>query len=123
MRQMDKQLKEWTVATKNKKLPPALAAARLELDGHVLAALHRGPEALAVYERASTEERALRYTEPPAYPRPIAEVAGQLALALGDRARAAKFFETALEQYPESRKAQQGLRAAAGKETKQTATR
>ena len=123
MRQMDKQLKEWTVATKNKKLPPALSAARLELDGHVLAALHRGPEALAVYERASTEERALRYTEPPAYPRPIAEVAGQLALALGDRARAAKFFETALEQYPESRKAQQGLRAAAGKETKQTATR
>jgi len=88
-----------------------------------LAALHRGPEALQTYERASGDERALRYTEPPAYPRPIAEVAGQLALALGDRARAAKFFQTALEQYPESKKAQQGLRAATGKPTAQTAKR
>ena len=123
LRQMDRELKQWTVATRTKKLPPALSVARLELDGHMLAALHRGPEALQTYERASGDERALRYTEPPAYPRPIAEVAGQLALALGDRARAAKFFQTALEQYPESKKAQQGLRAATGKPTAQTAKR
>jgi tetratricopeptide (TPR) repeat protein len=123
IRQMDRRLKEWTVATKTKQLPPVLALARLELDGHVFAALHRGPEALKVYERASADERALRYTEPPAYPRPIAEVAGQLALALGDRARAAKFFQTALEQYPQSQKAQQGLRAAGGQAAAQTAQR
>lgn len=121
--QMDLSLRQWSVATKTKEVPPTLSVARLELEGHLLVAAKRASEALKVYERASDAERALRYNEPPAYPRPIAEVAGQLALSLGDRTRAAKFFRTALEQYPASPTAQQGLRAAAEAQVGQTARR
>lgn len=121
--QMDQALKDWSAATKTKEPPAALSVARLELEGHILVAERRTTEALRVYERASDAERSLRYTEPPAYPRPVAEVAGQLALSLGDREKAAKFFRTALEQYPESPRAQEGLRAAANKQMGQTASR
>jgi tetratricopeptide (TPR) repeat protein len=114
-KQMDAAIKQWLVATKNKEPFPAIKVAKSELEGHLAAAQKKDKQALTLYEHASELERALRYTEPPAYPRPVAEVAGKLALATGDRERAVKYFKTALEQYPNSPRAQQGLQAATGK--------
>jgi tetratricopeptide (TPR) repeat protein len=114
-KQMDAAIKQWTVATKNKEPFPAIKVAKTELEAHLAAVQKKDNQALTLYERASDLERALRYTEPPAYPRPVSEVAGKLALSIGDRDRAAKFFKIALEQYPKSPRAEQGLRAATAK--------
>jgi tetratricopeptide (TPR) repeat protein len=114
-KQMDAAIKQWTVATKNKEPFPAIKVAKLELEGHLAAAQKKEHQAFTLYDHASELERELRYTEPPAYPRPVSEVAGKLALSIGERDRAAKYFQTALEQYPNSPRAQQGLRAATGK--------
>jgi len=114
-KQMEAAVKQWTVATKNKEPFPAIKVAKTELEGHLAAAQKKDNQALSLYDRASELERALRYTEPPAYPRPVAEVAGKLALSMGDRDRATKYFKTALEQYPKSPRALEGLQAATGK--------
>ncbi|MBM3784367.1 MAG: hypothetical protein FJW30_08390 [Acidobacteria bacterium] len=63
-------------------------------------------------EMASKAERALRYNEPPIYPRPIAEAWGQAAQRAGQRKKAEKAFRIALEQMPESRIAVDGLHEA-----------
>jgi len=114
-KQMDAAIKQWTVASKSKEPFPAIRVAKTELEGHLAAAQKKDNQALGLYDHASELERALRYTEPPAYPRPVSEVAGKLALAMGDRDRAVKYFKTALEQYPKSPRAQEGLRVASGK--------
>jgi hypothetical protein len=112
---MDAAIKQWMAATGKKEPFPAIKVAKAELDGHLAAVQKKDSQALSLYERASELERALRYQEPPAYPRPVAEVAGRLALSIGDRDRAAAYFKIALAQYPNSPRAQEGLRAAAGK--------
>jgi tetratricopeptide (TPR) repeat protein len=114
-KQMDASIKQWMVATKSKEPFPAIKVAKGELEGHMAFVQKKTKQALALYERASESERALRYTEPPAYPRPISVVAGNLALAMGDRDTAAKYFKIALEQYPKNPRAEEGLRAATGK--------
>ena len=114
-KQMDAAIKQWMVATKSKEPFPAFKVAKGELEGHLAVAQKKDKQALALYDRASEWERALRYTEPPAYPRPVSEVAGKLALSMGDRDNAAKYFKIALEQYPKSPRAIEGLRAATGK--------
>ncbi len=114
-KQMDAAIKQWMVATKTKEPFPAIRVANAELEGHLAVAQKKDKQALALYDRASEWERALRYTEPPAYPRPVSEVAGKLALSMGDRDSAAKYFRIALEQYPKSPRAVEGLQAATGK--------
>jgi tetratricopeptide (TPR) repeat protein len=114
-KQMDAAIKQWMVATKTKEPFPAIKVAKAELEGHLAVAQKKDKQALALYDRASEWERALRYTEPPAYPRPVSEVAGKLALSMGDRDSAAKYFKIALEQYPKSPRAVEGLQAATGK--------
>ena len=114
-KQMEASIKQWMAATKSKEPFPAIKVAKGELEGHMAFVQKKTKQALALYERASDAERALRYTEPPAYPRPVAEVAGNLALAMGDRDAAVKYFKIALEQYPKSPRAEEGLRAATGK--------
>jgi len=109
---MDDSLKQFTKATHDKKPAPPLLVAREELRAHLALSQKQDAEALALFEKASEQEQALHYQEPPAYPRPIAEVAGQLALQLGQRERAAKDFRIALRQYPKSPRAVEGLRAA-----------
>jgi tetratricopeptide (TPR) repeat protein len=111
---MDKELKEWRAAMKKKDAPPNLMVARKEAEAQIELAQGRERDAWKMFDQASADERALRYQEPPSYPRPVAQTAGALALARGENDRAARYFEIALEQYPRSRAAERGLRAAKG---------
>ena len=54
-------------------------------------------------------ERALRYTEPPSYPRPVSEALGRMALESGKLEIAEDAYKQALEQYPGSNRAMTGL--------------
>jgi tetratricopeptide (TPR) repeat protein len=80
--------------------PPELQVARQELAGHLQAAEGHIARALKTLETASKAERKLTYTEPPYYPRPVAEALGQLALRSNKAAIAERAFAAALEQYP-----------------------
>ena len=67
------------------------------------AAVFHAPEvdrALKTLDAASKAERKLTYTEPPYYPRPVAEALGHLALRNNKPAIAEKAYRAALEQYP-----------------------
>ena len=57
-------------------------------------------KALKEFESASKAERRLTYTEPPYYPRPVAEAWGHAAQKAGKTDEARKAFRIALEQYP-----------------------
>lgn len=111
-KQMDRAMKELAKKTKAKQAPAVLAVGREELNGHIALAEKRDIEALELFEKASVNERKIPYSEPPPYPRPIAEIAGKLALQLGQRDRAARNFQVALKQYPNSPRAELGLRRA-----------
>ena len=96
------------------KMPPAseLRVAAQELEGHIAVAagdLDRGAKLLRA---ASKGEREMTYTEPPLYPRPVAEALGGVLLTSGRMAEAEEAFRTALEQYPESARSKNGLREA-----------
>lgn len=92
--------------------PPELQVARQELAGHLEIARGRLDRGLRQLESASKAERRLTYTEPPYYPRPVAELMGQVALRHGRPAVAERAFRVALEQYPYDAHAESGLRAA-----------
>ena len=80
--------------------PPELQVARQELAGHLELAGGHTARALKLLETASKAERRLTYTEPPYYPRPVAEAIGHAAEKNNKPAVAARAFRTALEQYP-----------------------
>jgi tetratricopeptide (TPR) repeat protein len=104
--------------------PPELVVARLEMLGHVELADAQVDRALKQFEAASKAERRLTYTEPPYYPRPVAEAMGHAALKNHKPAVAERAFRTALEQYPSDAHAEQGLKAALnGSATKLAAAR
>ena len=84
----------------NRPTPPELEVARLELSAHIDAAEGHVDRALKGLEAASKAERKLTYTEPPYYPRPVAEALGHLATRNHKPAVAEKAFAAALEQYP-----------------------
>jgi tetratricopeptide (TPR) repeat protein len=65
-----------------------------------------------LYRKAADREAALMYTEPPAYPRPVVEGWGNVALMLGDYATADKAYREALAREPGSGRAYFGLAAA-----------
>ena len=99
--------------TKTKRPEPAeLQVARQELAGHLEAAQGHVDKALKALQNASTAERHLTYTEPPYYPRPVAEALGHLALKHNKASLAEKAYRVALEQYPSDAHAESGLRAA-----------
>jgi len=93
--------------------PPELQVARQELAGHLEVASGRIDHGLKQLETASKAERKLTYTEPPYYPRPVAEALGNAALKNKKPAIAERGFRIALEQYPSDAHAESGLRAAA----------
>jgi tetratricopeptide (TPR) repeat protein len=105
---MDKALKDFEEKTGEDVAPP-LAVAREELSGQVAAAKRNVNKAIEILLSAAKKERALRYTEPPSYPRPVLEVLGKLALAHGRTQVAEAAFREALDQYPESPRALRGL--------------
>jgi predicted negative regulator of RcsB-dependent stress response len=92
--------------------PAELQVARQELAGHIELASGRVGQALKQLAAASKAERRLTYTEPPYYPRPVAEAMGHLALRNHQPAAAQKAFRTALEQYPADAHAAEGLKLA-----------
>ena len=92
--------------------PAELQVARLEIAGHLEAAQGRTDKALKALELASKAERKLVYTEPPFYPRPVAEALGHLASRNGKPEIARKAYAAALEQYPEDAHAKRTIVAA-----------
>jgi tetratricopeptide (TPR) repeat protein len=103
-------MKDWRKEV-NKEGNPQLAVAFDELRAQMILAEGKSDKGLKLLEKAAVRERALRYNEPPQYPRPVLEVLGREALRLGKRDLAAKAFREALQQYPESHGAREGLRA------------
>jgi tetratricopeptide (TPR) repeat protein len=94
--------------------PPELQVARQELAGHLDAAAGRVDKALKTLANASKAERQLTYTEPPYYPRPVAEALGRLAARHNKPSVAEKAFRVALIQYPGDAHAKAPVLAAAG---------
>jgi len=105
---MDEALKDFKEKVKQDP-PEPLLVARTELDAHLALVGGNLNKALEKFEQASAKERALRYNEPPLYPRPAAEALGKLALLNGRAALAEKAFRLALEQYPNSSVSEAGL--------------
>jgi tetratricopeptide (TPR) repeat protein len=105
---MDEALKDFTAKTKDP-VPPPLAAARKELDGHIAAVEGNNGKAIEILQAAAKMERSMRYNEPPSYPRPVLQALGEKALAEGKLQVAEAAFREALDQYPESSRALAGL--------------
>jgi len=106
---------------KTKETPKPLIIARQELDAQIDYAKGKVDKSLQALRAAMKAERALRYTEPPSYPRPVAEVLGRKALDRGKLRIAEEAFRQALDQYPESRRAMTGLDETLHKEGKTVA--
>lgn len=105
----DQALSEYRTAMK--KLHPTLEVARTELDAQLALVSGDWPKARKLFGKAIAAERALRYNEPPNYPRPAAEALGQAAMRKGDAKTAERAFRLALEQFPSDWHAESGLRA------------
>jgi tetratricopeptide (TPR) repeat protein len=89
-----------------------LNIAALELEGTIAARSGNTRKGFDLFKRAATREAQMIYTEPPAYPRPVVEGLGNVALAAGDHRAAAAAFREALEREPGSGRAYFGLSAA-----------
>jgi tetratricopeptide (TPR) repeat protein len=76
-----------------------------------------------LFRKAADREAAMLYTEPPSYPRPVAESFAHVALALGDYATAEKEFRETLGREPGSGRAYFGLAAALDGEGKSAEAR
>jgi tetratricopeptide (TPR) repeat protein len=83
-----------------------------ELEATIAARAGDRKKAYELYRKAADREAAMLYTEPPAYPRPVVEGLGNVALALGDHAAAEKAYRETLEREPGSGRAYFGLAAA-----------
>ena len=108
---MDAALVDYESAVK-RKAPAELTVAREELAGHILAAEGKVDKGLKALENASKLQRKLRYSEPAAYPRPVAEALGEVALRHGKKATAEAAFRNCLEDLPGSARSVNGLREA-----------
>jgi tetratricopeptide (TPR) repeat protein len=96
----DQSLAEYRTKTKRTVNPEEMDVARLEITAHLDLAEGHPAKALKEFETASKAERKLRYTEPPYYPRPVAESWGHAAQKAGKMDEARKAFRIAQEQYP-----------------------
>jgi len=109
--QFEKAMGDYRSGT-NRPEPGPLQVARQELAGQLEVAEGRLDRGLKQLAAASNAERRLKYSEPPAYPRPVAEGMGQIALKNNQPAAAERAFRIALEQYPADAHAAGGLKAA-----------
>lgn len=87
----------------------ALKVAPLDVRARLLALQGRADEAIATALEAIEAEIGLGYSEPPLYPVPMQEVAGNIALSLRRWEEALGFFTRALERDPGSGRAYLGL--------------
>ena len=90
--------------------PEELLVGVEELNGHIALAGGKTGKGLKTLAQAAKKERALRYTEPPWYPRPVAEAQGSAAMRKGKVKEAEQAFRAVLEQVPGSYRANEGLR-------------
>jgi hypothetical protein len=88
------------VAKTNRTEPAELRVARTELAGHLEIAQGQINQGLKLLQAASKQERRLTYTEPPYYPRPVAEALGHHAAKNGRQRLAEQAYQAANEQYP-----------------------
>ena len=88
-----------------------LGIAAQELEATIAARAGDKNKAYELYRKAATREANILYTEPPAYPRPVVEGWGNVALMLGDYATAEKAYREALGREPGSGRAFFGLAA------------
>ena len=95
----DQSLADYRARTKREN-PQEMEVARQELTAHLDLAEGRTAKALKEFEVASKAERRLTYTEPPYYPRPVAEPWGHAAQKAGKLDDARRAFRIAQEQYP-----------------------
>lgn len=102
-------LDRYAARTKNPK-PAELLVAGDELAAQILIAEGKTDQGLKALERAAKADRALRYTEPPYYARPVYEALGKLAMRAGDTKLAERAFKEALDQFPADAIALAGLR-------------
>lgn len=109
-RQFEQSLTEFRSKT-HRPDPAELQVARKELAGELEVARGHVGQGLKLLEAASKAERRLTYTEPPYYPRPVAEALGNLAAKNNKTALAQKAFRIALEQYPADTHAETALKA------------
>jgi tetratricopeptide (TPR) repeat protein len=100
-------------------VPVELRVAKRELEAQILASRRKTDRALAALQKLSKRQRALTYSEPPFYPRPVAEAIARIAMDAGKLDIAAKAWQESLEQFPESFMANKGLQEI---QKRQTAT-
>jgi len=108
-RLLEQFLDRYAARTKNPK-PAELLVAGDELAAQILIAEGKTDQGLKALERAAKADRALRYTEPPYYARPVYEALGKLAMKAGDTKLAERAFKEALDQFPADAIALAGLR-------------
>jgi len=89
-----------------------LAIAALELEATIAGLTGDAGKAQELFQQAAHREKAHLYTEPPAYPRPVVEGQGNLALDRKDFATAERAYREALEREPGGGRAYFGLAAA-----------
>jgi tetratricopeptide (TPR) repeat protein len=100
-------------------VPVELRVAKRELEAQILASRRKTDRAIAALQKLSKRQRALAYSEPPFYPRPVADVIARIAMESGKIDIAAKAWQESLEQFPDSFMANKGLQEV---QKRQTAT-
>jgi tetratricopeptide (TPR) repeat protein len=90
-------------------VPTELRVAKKELEAQILAARGKKERAIAALQKVSARQRTLIYSEPPFYPRPVAEVIARIAMEAGKLDVASKAWQEALDQFPDSFIATRGL--------------
>lgn len=105
---METAMKEFETKV-DKPVPPPLKVAMEELLGQIAMAEKHTEKGLKLLAEAGAHERALRYTEPPSYPRPVLDALGKRATLAGKPDVAIAAWHNALEQTPGDPRAQKGL--------------
>ncbi len=109
LRLMESAMKSLAQAT-GEPVPPALEVGRRELEGQIALAAHHAGRGLHQMQAAAVMERALRYTEPPSYPRPVYAALAVEARRAGKPDIAETALNQVLEQYPGYSEALRALR-------------
>lgn len=93
-------LEAMRVAANAIKTPPPLEAGLQELNGVIEARAGNRNKGWELLRKAADRESSMIYTEPPAYPRPVVEGWGHVAIELGDFATADRVYTEALQIEP-----------------------
>lgn len=89
--------------------PRELGLAEQELHGQITIASGKTGRGVKILAEVSAAERALRYNEPPYYPRPVAVAWGAAAAKAGKSKQAEQAYRIALEEFPAMDRAVRGL--------------